>query len=249
MAKETEMFFSAILREDRSVLEFLDANYTFLNERLARHYGIPNVRGNYFRRVALSGPERGGVVTQAGILMVTAYPTRTSPVLRGKWILESLLGAPPPPPPPVPALEESTAGSPRNLREQLEKHRANVACATCHVRMDPLGFALENYDPIGRFRTSEEDGAAIDSSGSLPGGIDFRGPGGLKKVLLDRKDQFVECLAGELLTYALGRGLEYYDMPAVRRIRRETASHDYRFSSLLLAVVNSEPFQMRRTPD
>lgn len=257
MRRESEMFFDYIIREDRSVLDFIDADYTFLNERLARHYGIPGVRGNYFRRVALNGTdpgmehatERGGILTQAGILMVTAYPTRTSPVLRGKWILDSLLGAPPPPPPPdVPALEESTAGSPKSLREQLEKHRANAACATCHVRMDPLGFALENYDPIGTFRTSE-GGAAIDASGALPGGINVNGPDGLKKVLMARKDQFVESLADKLLTYALGRGLEYYDMPAVRQIRRATAANDYRFSSLVLAAVNSEPFQMRRTPD
>ncbi len=256
MRRESEMFFDYIIREDRSVLDFIDADYTFLNERLARHYGIPGVHGSYFRRVDLSGTpgmehgrERGGILTQAGILMVTAYPTRTSPVLRGKWILDSLLGAPPPPPPPdVPALEESTAGSPKNLREQLEKHRANAACATCHVRMDPLGFALENYDPIGKYRTSE-GGAEIDASGALPGGINVQGPDGLKKVLMLRKDQFVESLGDKLLTYALGRGLEYYDMPAVRQIRRVTAASDYRFSSLVLAAVNSQPFQMRRTPD
>jgi hypothetical protein len=249
MRREPEMFFDYIMHEDRSVLELVDADYTFLNERLARHYGIEGVRGNYFRRVQLTGPERGGILTQAGILMVTAYPTRTSPVLRGKWILESLLGAPPPPPPPdVPQLEESTAGSPKNLREQLEKHRANIACATCHVRMDPLGFALENYDPVGKFRTKEGD-AEIDASGALPNGTNVNGPAGLKKVLLEHKDQFVECLADKLLTYALGRGLEYYDAPAVRQMRREAAQHDYRFSSLVLAAVNSEPFQMRRTPD
>jgi len=249
MRRESELFFDYIIHEDRSVLDLLDADYTFVNERLARHYGIDGVRGNYFRRVQVAGPERGGILTQAGILMVTAYPTRTSPVLRGKWILESLLGAPPPPPPPdVPQLEESTAGSPKNLREQLEKHRANIACATCHVRMDPLGFALENYDPVGKFRTKDGD-VEIDASGSLPNGTNVTGPAGLKKVLLEHKDQFVECLADKLLTYALGRGLEYYDAPAVRQIRRDAARNDYRLSSLVLAIVNSEPFQMRRTPD
>ena len=249
MRRESELFFENIIHEDRSVLELVDADYTFVNERLARHYGMQGVRGNYFRRVPVTGPERGGILTQAGILMVTAYPTRTSPVLRGKWILESLLGAPPPPPPPdVPPLEESTAGSPKNLREQLEKHRANIACATCHVRLDPLGFALENYDPVGKFRTKDGD-VEIDASGSMPNGANITGPAGLKKVLLEHKDQFVECLSDKLLTYALGRGLEYYDAPAVRQMRRDSAQHDYRFSSLVLAAITSEPFQMRRTPD
>jgi len=248
MRRESELFFNYIIHDDRSVLELIDADYTFVNQRLAQFYQIPNVRGNYFRRVELTNPDRGGILTQSGILMVTAYPTRTSPVLRGKWILESLLGAPPPPPPPdVPQFEESAVGNPASLRAQLEKHRANAGCAGCHSRMDPLGFALENYDPIGRFRTND-GGSPVDASGSLPDGTAVNGPGDLKKVLLAHKDQFVDTLADELLTYALGRGLEYYDMPAVREMRRQTAAQDYRFSALVLAAVHSEPFQMRRTP-
>jgi hypothetical protein len=246
--RETELFFESIVREDRSVLEFLNADYTFVNERLARHYGLTGVRGGYFRRVALSSDERGGILTHGGILTVTSYPTRTSPVLRGKWILENVLGAPPPPPPPdTPDLADSAAISTKDMRAALEKHRANAACASCHVRMDPLGFALENYDGVGKFRT-DEGGATIDASSSLPGGHQFTGPSGLKSVLMERREQFVECLAEKLLTYALGRGLEYYDLPAVREIRRETARGEYRFSSLVLAIVNSVPFQMRRVP-
>ena len=249
MRRESELFFENIIHQDRPVTELLDADYTFVNDRLARFYGIKDVRGAYFRKVPVDPAERGGILTQAGILMVTAYPTRTSPVLRGKWILESLLGAPPPPPPPdVPQLEENGATSPKNLREQLEKHRANIACATCHVRMDPLGFALENYDPVGKFRTKDGD-SPIDASGALPNGTKVEGAAGLKQVLLEHKDQFVECLANELLTYALGRGLEYYDAPAVRQMRRNAAQKDYRFSALVLAAIHSEPFQMRRTPD
>jgi hypothetical protein len=249
LRRESESFFQYIIHEDRSVLDFLDADYTFLNDRLARHYGIEGVHGGWFRKVALQNAERGGILTQGSVLAVTSQPTRTSPVLRGKWILENVLGAPPPPPPPdVPPLAEAASGSPRNMREQLEKHRANAACASCHVHLDPLGFALENYDPVGRFRKSE-GGAEIDASGALPGGEIVDGPAGLKKVMLERRDQFVECLAEKLLTYALGRGLEYYDAPAVRQIRRDAAAKDYRFSALILSVVNSVPFQMRRTPE
>ena len=249
LQRETEIFFEHIVREDCSVLEFLNAGYSFLNERLARHYGIPGVRGGYYRRVSFTGDERGGILTHGSILMVTSYPTRTSPVLRGKWILENVLAAPPPPPPPdVPALDDSSTFSAKDLRTALEKHRASAACASCHARLDPLGFALENYDAVGKFRTSE-GGAEIDASGSLPGGTIVRGPGGLKKVLMDRHDEFAECLAQKLLTYALGRGLEYYDLPSVRQIRREAARNDYRFSSLALAIVNSVPFQMRRIPE
>lgn len=247
--RESSLFFENIVREDRSVLELIDADYTFVNERLARYYGIPGVHGSYFRRVPLSGKERGGMLTQGGILMVTSYPTRTSPVLRGKWILENILGAPPPPPPPnVPQLEENAVGSAKSLREQLEKHRASAACATCHSRLDPLGFSLENFDGVGRYR-AEEGGSPIDASGSMTNGTTVTGPAGLKKVILDRKDEFVEVMAGKLLTYALGRGLEYYDQPALRQIRREMAADDQRFSSLVLGVVNSVPFQMRRAPE
>ncbi|MBI1786045.1 MAG: DUF1592 domain-containing protein [Acidobacteria bacterium] len=246
LQRETELFFEHIVRDDRSVLEFLNADYSYLNERLARHYGISGVRGGYFRRVALNGDERGGILTHGSILAVTSYPTRTSPVLRGKWILENVLGAPPPPPPPdTPNLADSASFSPRSLREALEKHRASAACASCHSRMDPLGFALENYDAVGKFRTTEGD-ISIDASASMPGGIRFAGAGGLKKILMERHDEFVECLAEKLLTYALGRGLDHSDLPAVRQIRREVARDDYRFSSLALAVVNSVPFQMRR---
>jgi hypothetical protein len=246
--RESELFFSHILRDDRSVLEFVDADYTFLNDRLARHYGVPAVKGSYFRKVSLPGEQRGGVLSQGAVLLVTSYPTRTSPVLRGKWILENILGSPPPPPPPnVPPLDDSAASSAKSLREQLEKHRANRACASCHARLDPLGFSLEQYDAVGRFR-AKEGGADIEASGSLPDGTAVDGPRGLKQVVLDRKDEFVECLASKMLTYALGRGLESYDQPAVRAIRRQAAAEDYRFSSLILAIVNSVPFQMRGNP-
>jgi hypothetical protein len=247
--RETELFFENIVAEDRSVLEFIDADYTFLNERLAKYYGIQGVKGSYFRQVALKNPERGGILTQASVLMVTSYPTRTSPVLRGKWILESILNAPPPPPPPnVPALDETTSTSAKSLRETFEKHRANVACASCHSRLDPLGFSLENFDAGGKYRSKEGD-EAIDASGNLPDGTVINGVAGLKKILLARKDEFVEGLADRLLTYALGRGLEYYDQPVVRDIRRQAEKNDYRFSSLVLAIVNSVPFEMRRVPE
>jgi hypothetical protein len=244
--RESDLFFSNIMHEDRSVLEFIDADYTFLNDRLARHYGVPGVKGSYFRRVDLKDEHRGGVLSQGAILLVTSYPTRTSPVLRGKWILENILGTPPPPPPPnVPPLADSASNSARSLREQLEKHRADRACASCHARLDPLGFSLEQFDAIGRFRT-EEDGAEIEASGALPDGTAVNGIEGLKKVVLDRRDEFVECLAAKMLTYALGRGLEPYDQPAVRAIRRQAAGDDYRFSSMILGIVNSVPFQMRK---
>ena len=247
--RETELFFQNIVSEDRSVLEFIDADYTFLNDRLARYYGIPGVKGSYFRRVALKSPERGGILTQASILMVTSYPTRTSPVLRGKWILESILDAPSPPPPPnVPTLNDDAITSAKSLRETFEKHRANVACASCHTRLDPLGFSLENFDAAGKYRTKDGDGA-IDASGNLPDGTEIDGVLGLKKLLLARKDEFVEGLASGLLTYALGRGLEYYDQPVIRDIRRQAERDNYRFSSIVLAIANSVPFEMRRVPE
>lgn len=248
LQRETELFFAHVVKEDRSVLDFINADYSFLNDRLARHYDIKDVRGPYFRRVAMPG-ERGGILTQGAILTVTSYPTRTSPVLRGKWILENVLGAPPPPPPPdVPDLADSAQISAKDLRAALEKHRANAACASCHSRLDPLGFALENFDGTGKFRKSE-GGSEIDVSSSLPGSAKFIGPGGLKKILMERREEFVECFAEKLLTYALGRGLEHYDLPTVRKIRREAGRSDYRFSSIALAIVNSVPFQMRRTPE
>jgi hypothetical protein len=249
MKAETEQFFEYIVREDRSVLDFINADYSFVNERLARHYGMSGIRGNYFRKVPVNGEERGGVITQASVLMVSSYPTRTSPVVRGKWILENILATPPPPPPPnVPDLKAEAANSAKDLRAALEKHRSNPACASCHVRLDAMGFSLENFDAIGKFR-AVEDGVKVDASGSLPGGIHFVGPAGLKQMLMGRKEYFVECISEKLLTYALGRGLEHYDLPVVRQIRREASAKEFRFSEVVLAVVNSVPFQMRRTPE
>jgi hypothetical protein len=249
--RETELFFQNVLREDRSVVELLDANYTFLNQRLAEHYGIPKVYGSHFRKVALTDPNRGGLLGQGSILTVTSYPNRTSVVQRGKWILENLLGAPPPPPPPdIPELKpHAQDGRPLTMREQLEQHRANPVCSSCHSRMDPIGFALENYDGVGKWR-SQDAGSAIDASGKLPGGVKFEGPSGLKKLLLsDYREDFVTTVTERLLTYALGRGLEYYDQPAVRAITRDAARDNYRMSALVTAVVKSTPFQMRRTPE
>ncbi len=246
--KESELFFAHIIEQDRSVVDLLSSDYTFLNDRLARHYGIEGVKGSYFRRVAVNPAERGGILSQGGVLTVTSYPTRTSPVLRGKWILENVLGSPPPPPPPdVPDLEDHANNSPKDLRAALEKHRASPACASCHSRLDPLGFSLENYDAIGKFRKTE-GGAPIDSSGALPNGRLLEGPSGLKQVLMSRQDEFVDCLAEKLLIYALGRGLEPADMPIVRQIRRDAAKGNYRFSALVESIVNSVPFQMRRSP-
>jgi len=248
--RETELLIEAIVREDRSVVDLLDANFTYLNERLARHYQIPNVHGSNFRRVNLTDEDRFGLLGQGSILTVTSYPTRTSPVLRGKWILENLLGTPPPPPPAnVPDLKDHAAdGRALSLREQMEKHRSDATCASCHARMDPLGFALENYDGVGKRRTKDANGV-IDTSGSLPDGTKFHGPGGLRELLLSHRDQFVETVVEKLLTYALGRGLEYYDQPAVRAITREAAQHDYRISSVIVAITRSTPFQMRRSQD
>jgi mono/diheme cytochrome c family protein len=249
--KETEMFVESMLREDRSVLDLLRANYTFLNERLARHYGIPDVYGSHFRRVTLKDEARMGLVGQGSLLTVTSYPTRTSPTFRGKWLLENLLGSPPPPPPDaVPSLKDrgSDGSILTSVREQMEQHRKNPACFGCHGRMDPLGFALENFDAIGRWRTSDGTGSgAIDASGVLPDGTKFQGPAELRKILLSRGDEIVTTAAEKLLTYALGRGLEYYDAPAVRAIVREAAPGDYRWSSIILGIVKSTPFQMRRS--
>jgi hypothetical protein len=248
--RETELFFESILREDRSVLEFLDADYTFVNERLARHYDIPNVYGSHFRRITLPDDTRRGLLGQGSILAATAYPTRTSPVLRGKWVLENLLGTPPPlPPPNVPSLEEtSEAGQTLSMREAMEQHRANPVCASCHRLMDPPGFALEEFDAVGRYRTRNESNAPIDASGVLPDGTAFEGVAGLRKALLGRPILFVTTLTEKLLTYAVGRGVEYHDAPAIRAITREAARDGHRrFSSLILGVINSPPFQMRTT--
>lgn len=247
MLKETELFFASIVSEDRSILDFIDGDYTFLNGRLADFYKVPGIKGPEFRRVALpSSHQRSGVLTQASILTVSSYSTRTSPVLRGRWILENFLAAPPPPPPPdVPNLDEARVGTAASLRLQLEEHRRNATCASCHARMDPLGFGLENFDAIGAWRT--QDGKSqIDSSGMLPDGRTFQGPQELKAILKADRDAFAECLTEKLLTYALGRGLESYDKPTVKNIAGRVAASRYRFSSLVLEIVRSLPFQMRK---
>src|SRR5579863_3575496 len=248
--QETELFLESALREDQSVLRLLDADYTFLNERLARHYGIPDIYGSHFRRVTLGAEfdARRGLLGQGSLLTVTSYANRTSLVLRGKWLLDNILGAPPPPPPPnVPSLEDSgTDGKPLPLRQMMEKHRANAACATCHAAIDPLGFVLENFDAIGRWRTTDA-GIPIDSSGVLPDGTRLEGPAALRNVLLSRPEEFAAVFAERMLVYALGRRAEYYDFPAIRKIVRESAQHEYRWSSLILATAKSMPFQMRRS--
>jgi hypothetical protein len=247
--RETELFFQSIVREDRSVLDLLGANYTFLNERLAKHYGIPNVYGSRFRRIDL-GPDnvRGGLLGQASFLAVTAYDTRTAPTLRGKWILENILGSPPPPAPPnIPALKETNEGSkPESMRERMAQHRDNPSCAGCHQTMDPLGFALENFDAMGRWR-GRDDGGPIDASGALPGGETIEGILGLKNAVLKRPEPFLRTFSEKLLTYALGRGLDYHDEPAIRQIVGHAQKNGYRFSDIVLGIVQSTPFQMRRT--
>jgi hypothetical protein len=246
MRRETTLFTRAIMQEDRSVLDFLDGCFTFVNGPLALYYGIPGVTGEDFQRVELDGRKRGGVMTQGAILSVSSYATRTSPVIRGKWVLENLLGTPPPPPPPdVPPLQESNIGKDASLRQRLEQHRANPACAVCHRQMDPIGFGLENYDAAGAWRDNEGS-FPIDSSGTLPGGTSFNGPGELKRVLRNQSGLFARNLTEKMLTYALGRGLEPYDRPAVDRIVERLAANDYRFSTLVTEIVNSTPFRMRR---
>ena len=246
--EETELFFDSVAREDRSVLSLLKADFTFLNERLAKHYGIPHVYGSRFRRVSLDkNSVRGGLLRQGSILTVTSYATRTSPVIRGKWILENILAMPPPPPPPnVPTLKDSTVSATLSLRNRLSEHRANAACASCHRLMDPVGFSLENFDAVGRWRTLEE-GQPIDNSGGLPDGSQFEGASGLERGLLNRPEIFVGALTEKLLTYALGRGIEHYDAPAVRKIVREAQAKDFCFSSLILGIVDSTPFKMRKS--
>jgi cytochrome c551/c552 len=249
MQRETELFFESIVRENRSALELLTANYTFLNERLAKHYGIPDIYGSQFRRIVLEDADRGGLLGQASLLTVTSPPNRTSVVQRGKWVLENLLGAPPPPPPPdVPPLDATTKGSHSlSLRAALEQHRASPGCAGCHAAMDPIGFALENYDGIGHWRT-KDGGSAIDASGKLPDGTAFNGPSGLKQAMTgSKREEFASTVVEKLLTYALGRGLEYYDQPTVRAILRQSNSGDYPMRDLITAVVMSTPFQMRRS--
>ncbi len=245
MVRESELFFDHIMRGDRSILELLKADYTFLNERLAKHYGIEGVKGQGFRRVRLPGEQRGGVLMQASVLTVSSYPTRTSPVLRGLWVLENLLGdRPPDPPEDVPALDEQTVATEASLRKMLERHRVDPSCAVCHDRMDPIGFGLENYNAIGAWRTSDGN-FPIDASGELPGGTRFDGPAGLRAVLYAQRDQFARNLSEKVLTYALGRGLESYDEPVIEEIRKDIARNGYRFSNLVLATIESIPFQMR----
>jgi hypothetical protein len=246
--QETELFIDSIVREDRSVLDLIKADYTFLNERLARHYGIPNVYGSHFRRVTLS-PEsrRGGLLRHGSVLSVTSYATRTSPILRGVYVLDNLFGAPPPPPlPNVPALDEGTVSASLPMRERLAAHRKNAVCASCHRTIDPVGFALENFNAVGQWRSYEGEGEPIDASGALPGAGDFNGVDGLEKALLSRPEMFAAALTEKLLTFGLGRGIEYHDAPAVRKIVRDAAKDRYRFSSIILGIVKSVPFQMRR---
>lgn len=251
--EETRQFIASIAREDRSVLDLLNADYSYLNERLASFYGIPGVYGNDFRRVQMADENRRGILGQASILTVTSYANRTSPTLRGKWVLENILGTPPPPPPPnVPSLKEDAGKGPvLTMRQRLEQHRGNPVCATCHSRMDPIGLALDNFDGIGNWRTKEggERGTPIDPAGVLPDGTKFNGPADLRRILGGRRAQVAQTVTEKLLIYALGRGIEYYDAPAVRKILRDAEAKDYRWSSLVLGIVNSTPFQMRRAKD
>jgi mono/diheme cytochrome c family protein len=246
---ETELFIGSQLLDDRAIPELLTADYSFLNERLARHYGVAGVSGSRFRRVSMRGSQRSGLLGQGSVLTITSYPNRTSPVLRGKWLLENILGTPPPPPPPdVPALSDKGAdGQRQSVRERLEAHRQNPACATCHAQMDPLGFALERFDAVGALRTSDDGKTPIDASGSLPDGQKFEGLDGLRSVLVARQEQFVGTVAERLMSYALGRGVEYYDRPTLRRIVRDASRDGFRWSSVVIGIVSSTPFQMRRT--
>ena len=248
--KETELFVGSIIREDRSLLDLLTADHTFINERLAEHYGIPRVYGSQFRRVTLTDPNRRGLLGKGSILTVSSYPNRTSVVLRGKWVLENLLGTPPPPPPAdVPELVAKKDGKALSLRAQMEQHRSNAVCAACHARMDPIGFALENFDGVGKWR-DEDSGVRIDASGKLPDGSEFNGPAGLTQLMVTKyREDFVRTVTERLMTYALGRGVEYYDNPTVRAIARQAAADNYRMSSLILSIVKSTPFQMRRASE
>jgi hypothetical protein len=246
--RETELFFESILREERSALDLLKADYTFVNERLAKHYGIPHVRGSHFRRVPLTDERRRGLLGQGSVLVLTSRADRTSPVQRGKWILENLLGSPPPDPPPnVPPLPDSTGPEPRSMRERMARHRANPVCAGCHSLMDPLGFALENFDLAGAWRDVDESSLPVDTTGTLPDGSTFSGVVDLRRRFVASPDVFVQTLTEKLLTYALGRGVEYYDLPAIRKIVHDSAQGNYALSSLMIGIVNSVPFQMRRS--
>jgi hypothetical protein len=246
-SQETELFFDSVLREDRSVRTLIKSDYTFLNERLAKHYEIPDVYGSRMRRVALApGSKRGGLLRQGSVLSVTSYATRTSPILRGVLVLRNILGVPPPSPPPnVPALDESAMAANLSMRQRLAVHRSNAVCASCHKTIDPVGFSLENFNAVGQWRELEVEDQPVDASGAVPGDKEFRGVDGLEDALLRRPELFVATLTENLLTFALGRGVEYYDAPAIRKIVRDAAKEDYRFSSLILGIVKSVPFQMR----
>jgi len=246
---ETELFVGSTIREDRSVVDLLNADYTFVNERLARHYGIPRIYGSRFRRVTLPNhDQRGGLLAQGALLATTSYPDRTSPVLRGKWLLNNIFGLPVPPPPPgvdTNLAENKPGAPPTSIRERLAQHRQNPSCSSCHAIIDPLGFALENFDVIGGWRTVDESGKPVDASGTTASGAKVEGLAGLRALLLDQPEQFPRTVTEKLLAYALGRRLEYYDRPAVRQIVREAAAHDYRWSALILGVVQSPAFLMR----
>ncbi|NNE38867.1 MAG: DUF1592 domain-containing protein, partial [Gammaproteobacteria bacterium] len=245
---ETQLYLASIFQNNRSILDMFRADYKFVNERLARHYGIPDVYGNKFRKVNITDENQKGLLAQGAVLAITSYPNRTSPVLRGKWVLENILAAPPPPPPTVipPLKEDDDTGKKLSMRQAIEKHRANPVCAVCHNRMDPIGFGLENFNPIGQWRT-EDAGEPIDSSGMLPDGSAFQGPAELQKALLSNSEVIASAFTQKLLTYALGRDLQYYDMATVRDIVHNSKDNDYRFSDIVLGIVKSLPFTMRRT--
>jgi hypothetical protein len=251
LRKETELLIGSTLSEDRNVGDLLNTDYTFVNERLAKHYGIDGIYGSEFRRIQIDDPKRRGLLGQASILTVTSYPNRTAPTIRGKWVLEQLLGTPPPPPPPnVPSLKEDATTRKLTMRQRMEQHRVNPACAVCHRMMDPLGFSLENFDGLGRWRDTTGPGTGdIDSSGVLPDGTKFDGPAGLREVLLTKRDLFVETFTERLLTYALGRGVEEYDRPVIRKITRDAQPDNQRWSAIILRIVKSAPFQMRSVSD
>jgi hypothetical protein len=242
--RETQMFVADQFRRDRPVPELVAADYSFINERLARHYGVADVHGSHFRRVTFASGVRGGLLGQGSILAATSYPNRTSPVVRGRWLLENVLGSPPPAPPPdVPSLQNDASGRPRSIREQMEAHRRNPACAVCHVRMDPLGFSLENFDALGKWRT-ESDGGPVDASATLPDGSAFQGVTGLRQLLAGHETDFAQTFTQKLLAYALGRGLGVDDQPAVRAVVREASRDGYRWSAVIRGVVTSVPFTM-----
>jgi hypothetical protein len=248
LQKETELVIASMVNEDSSVVDLLDSDYTFVNERLARHYDIKGIYGSEFQRIKITDERRKGLLGQGSILTVTSYPNRTAPTIRGKWVLEQLLGTPPPPPPPdVPSLKEDSSTKVLSMRQRMELHRANPTCAACHKVTDPLGFALENFDGLGRWReTSGVGNNPIDSSGVLPDGTAFDGPVGLREVLVSKKELFIDTFTERLLTYALGRGVEYYDLPVIRKIRQDAADDNYKWSSIISGIVTSVPFQMRR---